>query len=95
MTEARTLAPPERRFADVLDCRGVGAYDLIRAADAAGPPDPRPGQFYMLAAGARWGGGAAERPYLPRSFTFARAVAREAPGKELTFLLEHVGPGTR
>ena len=54
----------------------LGAYDLIRALDAAGPADPRPGQFYMLAAADGWGGGADERPYLPRAFSYARA--REA-----------------
>ena len=94
MTEARTLAPPERRFAEVLECRRVGAYTLIVAADAGGPADPRPGQFYMLAAGAEWGGGSAERPYLPRAFSFARAHPRPGGGAELEFLLEDVGPGT-
>jgi dihydroorotate dehydrogenase electron transfer subunit len=67
----------------------LGAYWLITALDAAGPPDPRPGQFYMLAATERWGGGADERPYLPRAFSHARA--REG---RLSFLLEVVGPGT-
>jgi dihydroorotate dehydrogenase electron transfer subunit len=67
----------------------LGAYWLITALDAAGPPDPRPGQFYMLAATERWGGGADERPYLPRAFSHARA--REG---RLSFLLELVGPGT-
>jgi dihydroorotate dehydrogenase electron transfer subunit len=67
----------------------LGAYWLITARDAGGPPDPRPGQFYMLAAAERWGGGADERPYLPRAFSHARA--REG---RLSFLLEVVGPGT-
>jgi NAD(P)H-flavin reductase len=43
----------------------------------------------MLSTAERWGGGADERPYLPRAFSYARA--REA---ELSFLLEVVGPGT-
>jgi len=94
VTEARTLAPPERRFAEVLECCRVGAYTLITAADADGPPDPRPGQFYMLAAKAEWGGGDAERPYLPRAFSFARARRRARGGVGLSFLLEDVGPGT-
>lgn len=94
MTGARTLAPPERRLAEVLECRPVGAYTLITAADPGGPPDPRPGQFYMLAAGAEWGGGSAERPYLPRAFSFARARPRPGGGAALDFLLEDVGPGT-
>jgi dihydroorotate dehydrogenase electron transfer subunit len=67
----------------------LGAYRLITALDPGGPPDPRPGQFYMLAAAERWGGGADERPYLPRAFSHARA--REG---RLSFLLETVGPGT-
>ena len=72
----------------------LGGYDLLTARDVAGPGDPRPGQFYMLAAGERWGGGSDERPYLPRAFSFARARAHPGGGAELTFLLEDVGPGT-
>jgi dihydroorotate dehydrogenase electron transfer subunit len=67
----------------------LGAYHLIEALDADGPPDPRPGQFYMLAAAERWGGGGDERPYLPRAFSHARA--RDG---QLSFLLEAIGPGT-
>jgi dihydroorotate dehydrogenase electron transfer subunit len=67
----------------------LGAYSLITALDAGGPVDPRPGQFYMLSAAERWGGGVDERPYLPRAFSHARA--REG---RLSFLLEVVGPGT-
>jgi dihydroorotate dehydrogenase electron transfer subunit len=89
-TEPRTLAPPERRTAHLTGVERLGAYSLITALDAGGPPDPRPGQFYMLAAAERWGGGADERPYLPRAFSHARA--REG---RLSFLLEAVGPGTR
>jgi NAD(P)H-flavin reductase len=70
-----------------------GAYDLITALDQSGPTDPRPGQFYMLAAAERWGGGGDERPYLPRAFSYARARA-EPDGVALDFLLEAVGPGT-
>jgi NAD(P)H-flavin reductase len=91
--EPRTLAPPERRFAPVLANEALGAYRLLRAHDADGPPDPRPGQFYMLAAGERWGGGPGERPYLPRAFSYARSRAAER-GVVLEFLLEAVGPGT-
>jgi dihydroorotate dehydrogenase electron transfer subunit len=89
-TEPRTLAPPERRTARVEAVERLGAYTLITALDASGPPDPRPGQFYMLAAEERWGGGADERPYLPRAFSHARA--REG---RLSFLLEAIGPGTK
>ena len=88
-TEPRTLAPPERRTAHVTAVERLGAYSLITALDAGGPPDPRPGQFYMLAAADRWGGGADERPYLPRAFSHARV--REG---RLSFLLEAIGPGT-
>jgi dihydroorotate dehydrogenase electron transfer subunit len=88
-TEQRTLAPPERRTAWVTAVETLGAYRLIEAADPEGPPDPRPGQFYMLAAAERWGGGGDERPYLPRAFSHARS--REG---RLSFLLEAVGPGT-
>ena len=91
----RTLCPPERRVAEVRDVRRLGAYDLISARDLAGPPEPRPGQFYMLAAGDRWGGGSGERPYLPRAFSFARARPGAGGGADLQFLLEDVGPGTR
>jgi dihydroorotate dehydrogenase electron transfer subunit len=91
--EPRTLAPPERRVARVTANEQVGAYRLIAALDRQGPPDPRPGQFYMLAAAERWGGGGDERPYLPRAFSYARA--REVDdGVELAFLLEAIGPGT-
>src|SRR5918992_2902452 len=88
-TEPRTLAPPERRTAVVTAVGRLGAYALITALDAGGPQDPRPGQFYMLAAADRWGGGTDERPYLPRAFSFARM--REGT---LSFLVEAVGPGT-
>ena len=67
----------------------VGAYHVIRALDSGGPADPQPGQFYMLSSAEGWGGGADERPYLPRAFSYARM--REG---ELSFLLEVVGPGT-
>ena len=86
--EARTLAPFGRRPAAVVGSERVGAYTVLRAHDPAGP-EPRPGQFYMLTAGERWGGGDDERPWLPRAFSHARA--REG---ELWFLLEAVGPGT-
>ena len=43
----------------------------------------------MLAAAERWGGGADERPFLPRAFS----VMRRIDGR-LEFMLEAVGPGT-
>jgi dihydroorotate dehydrogenase electron transfer subunit len=88
-TEPRTLAPPSRRTAHVTSVERLGAYHVIRALDSSGPADPQPGQFYMLSSAAGWGGGADERPYLPRAFSYARVQEGE-----LSFLLEVVGPGT-
>jgi NAD(P)H-flavin reductase len=81
-------------MATVSGIERLGAYDLITALDRWGPRDPRPGQFYMLAAAERWGGGGDERPYLPRAFSYARACV-EDDGVALDFLLEAVGPGTQ
>jgi NAD(P)H-flavin reductase len=61
---------------------------VLTAADPEGPA-PDPGQFYMLTAAERWGGGDDERPFLPRAFS----VMRHRDGL-LDFLLEDVGPGT-
>jgi dihydroorotate dehydrogenase electron transfer subunit len=75
----------------------LGPYDLITVLDRYGPTNPRPGQFYMLAAAERWGGGVDERPYLPRAFSYARARVEGGGTGEavaLDFLLESVGPGT-
>ena len=90
--EPRTLAPLGRRLSEVVANEELGAYRLISARDRLGPPDPRPGQFYMLAAAFGWGY-EGERPYLPRAFSFARARPA-AEGADLDFLLEAVGPGT-
>jgi len=93
LAEPRTLAPPALRTAEVVGAEDVGAYRLLAAEDRLGPPDPRPGQFYMLSSAERWGGGQGERPYLPRAFSYARAQPLEE-GVRLSFLLEDVGPGT-
>src|SRR3954452_17195161 len=90
MTGERTLAPFGRRLCPVVSHVAIGAYDVISVLDACGPP-PDPGQFYMLTASERWGGGADERPFLPRAFSVLR---RHEDGR-LDFLLEDVGPGTR
>ena len=92
--EARTTAPFGRRLARVTANEEVGAYRLLSASDAGGPPDPRPGQFYMLAAAERWGGGSDERPYLPRAFSHARVEQGNDGAPLLRFLLEAIGPGT-
>jgi NAD(P)H-flavin reductase len=80
--------------AEVVANQAVGAYGLLTARDSAGPPDPVPGQFYMLSAEEDWGGEDG-RPYLPRAFSYARARAAADGGVELDFLLEEIGPGTR
>jgi dihydroorotate dehydrogenase electron transfer subunit len=84
----RTLAPFGRRARAVSGRRELGAYVVLEVADPGGPA-PRPGQFFMLAAVERWGGGADERPFLPRAFS----VLRAGDGR-LEFMLEDVGPGT-
>jgi NAD(P)H-flavin reductase len=85
----RTLAPLGRRLAEITEYRRVGAYDILVCDDPDGPA-PDPGQFYMLAAAERWGGGSDERPFLPRAFSVMRANDRG-----LQFMLEAVGPGTK
>lgn len=85
----RTLAPFGRRRLPVVGRRAVGAYVVLSVRDADGPA-PDPGQFAMLAAADRWGGGTDERPFLPRAFSVAR---RHGDGT-LDFVLEDVGPGT-
>lgn len=69
-----------------------GAYVVLTVADPDGP-GPDPGQFYMLRSSERWGGGAGERPFLPRAFSVLRTLG-DGEGLELQFLLEVVGPGT-
>ena len=85
----RTTAPFGRRMAPVTAREEHGAYVVIRCRDRTGPA-PQPGQFYMLTAAERWGGGEGERPFLPRAFSALRAE-----GGELHFLVEDVGPGTK
>ncbi len=83
-----------RRRLTVTGIDELGAYRVLRVADPdggwAGGRALIPGQFAMLAAVERWGGGAGERPYLPRAFSIARLADGESH-----FLLEDVGPGTR
>ena len=90
MSADRVTAPFGRRTAPVTAREQHGAYVVLRCADPDGPR-PHAGQFYMLAAAARWGGGEGERPFLPRAFSVLRAPAATA---ELQFLIEDVGPGT-
>lgn len=90
-TSDRVQAPFGARVARVTASERHGAYGVLRCADPQGPR-PQAGQFYMLRAAERWGGGDDERPYLPRAFSVLRAPAA---GDELHFLIEDVGPGTR
>jgi dihydroorotate dehydrogenase electron transfer subunit len=91
VTADRPTAPFGRRAATIIARERHGAYTVLRCADPAGPR-PRAGQFYMLTAATRWGGGEGERPFLPRAFSVLRAPAG---ADELQFLVEDVGPGTK
>lgn len=87
--DQRTLAPLGRRSTCVVERQDYGPYRVITVADPDGPR-PDPGQFYMLTAAERWGGGEDERPFLPRAFS----VMRSREGLR-DFLLDDVGPGTK
>jgi dihydroorotate dehydrogenase electron transfer subunit len=87
----RVLAPFGRRAATITAREQFGPYVVLRCADPGGPR-PQAGQFYMLSAASRWGGGEGERPFLPRAFSVLRAPAHS---DELHFLVEDVGPGTK
>jgi NAD(P)H-flavin reductase len=78
-----------RRAATITAREQHGAYVVLRCRDLDGPR-PAAGQFYMLSSAERWGGGDGERPFLPRAFSVLRARERE-----LQFLIEDVGPGTK
>lgn len=94
MNEGRVQAPFGRRAAPVGARERYGAYVVLRCRDQDGPC-PQAGQFYMLTAGRRWGGGESERPFLPRAFSVLRATRPPAGPVELAFLLEDVGPGSK
>jgi NAD(P)H-flavin reductase len=89
--DERVLAPFGRRTVAVIGREEHGPYVVLRVADPSGPL-PDPGQFYMLSAAQRWGGGADERPFLPRAFS---VMLTPDGSSERQFLLEDVGPGTR
>ena len=91
-TAERTQAPFAVRELPVTRRAEHGAYVVLTVSDPGGPA-PQPGQFYMLRAAGRWGGGTGERPFLPRAFSVLRARGR-GERLELQFLLEAVGPGT-
>lgn len=77
-----------RRACTVVGRETYGPYVVLDVHDPEGRA-PAPGQFHMLAAVDRWGGGDGERPFLPRAFSVLRA--REG---RLSFLFDDVGPGT-
>jgi len=83
-----SLAYFGRRLLPVAGMDELGPYRVLRVSDHDGPA-PDPGQFAMLAAAERWGGGSDERPYLARAFSVARVLEGESH-----YLLEDVGPGT-
>jgi dihydroorotate dehydrogenase electron transfer subunit len=83
-----SLAPLARRRLRVKANDELGAYRVLRVEDPGGPA-AAPGQFAMLSAAERWGGGEDGRPFLGRAFSIARQQDGEAH-----YLLEDVGPGT-
>ncbi len=87
----RVEAPFGRRLCEVTRNVESGGYRIFSVVDSAGP-EPAAGQFYMLAAGTRWGS-LEERPYLARAFSVADAE-RQRSGVRLDFLVQAVGPGT-
>jgi dihydroorotate dehydrogenase electron transfer subunit len=91
----RVTAPFGARVATVTGYSRYGAYTVLECADHDGPR-PHAGQFYMLMAAHRWGGGAGERPYLPRAFSALRVglAPPSGGGVALQFLVDDIGPGT-
>jgi NAD(P)H-flavin reductase len=83
--------PFNRRLCEVSESRASGGYRLFSLIDREGP-EPRAGQFYMLATERHWeqSGG---RPFLPRALSVAEC-GPSAGGVRLDFLIEGIGPGT-
>jgi dihydroorotate dehydrogenase electron transfer subunit len=90
-SDRRRQAPPGRRRCEIADNRAAGGYRIFTALDRSGP-EPRAGQFYMLAAAEGWGQHDG-RPYLPRAFSVAGARPDDG-GLRLDFVVEAIGPGT-
>ena len=84
-------APFGRRACEVTESRASGGYRVFSLLDAEGP-EPRPGQFYMLAAERHWEQ-RGQRPFLPRAFSVADTDPVDG-GVRLDFLIEGIGPGT-
>ncbi|HEX7244959.1 MAG TPA: dihydroorotate dehydrogenase [Solirubrobacterales bacterium] len=97
-------APFGRRLCQVSENRESGGYRLFSLIDEEGP-EPKPGQFYMLATEKHWEESGA-RPFLPRAISVAEASPLTSPfvpdsgtkdevsGWRLDFLIEGIGPGT-
>ena len=90
-TQASMTAPFGRRLCEVTENRASGGYRVFSLLDAEGP-EPRPGQFYMLATERHWEE-RGQRPFLPRAFSVADTDPA-AGGVRLDFLIEGIGPGT-
>jgi dihydroorotate dehydrogenase (NAD+) catalytic subunit len=84
-------APFGRRLCEVTESRASGGYRVFSLLDTEGP-EPKPGQFYMLATEHHWEQ-RSQRPFLPRALSVAEA-APAAGGVRLDFLIEGIGPGT-
>ncbi|MBS1844250.1 MAG: dihydroorotate dehydrogenase electron transfer subunit [Actinobacteria bacterium] len=86
------IAPFGRRLCEVAANRDSGGYRVVSVVDRGGP-EPRAGQFYMLAAAERWGARDG-RAFLPRAISVAETRPAAGGGVRLDFLLDAVGPGT-
>jgi dihydroorotate dehydrogenase (NAD+) catalytic subunit len=84
-------APFGRRLCEVTENRASGGYRVFSLLDREGP-EPKPGQFYMLATEEHWEQ-RHQRPFLPRALSVAE-TAPSANGLRLDFLIEGIGPGT-
>jgi dihydroorotate dehydrogenase electron transfer subunit len=85
-------APFGRRLCEVAANRDSGGYRVVSVIDREGP-EPRAGQFYMLAAADGWGARDG-RAFLPRAISVAETRPAAGGGVRLDFLLDDVGPGT-
>jgi dihydroorotate dehydrogenase electron transfer subunit len=86
------MTPPfGRRLCKVTESRDSGGYRLFSLLDSEGP-EPKPGQFYMLATESHWEQ-RSQRPFLPRALSVAE-TGPAAEGIRLDFLIEGIGPGT-
>jgi NAD(P)H-flavin reductase len=85
-------APFGRRLCEVAANRDSGGYRIVSLIDREGP-EPKPGQFYMLATSEAWGVRDG-RAFLPRAISVAATTPAAGGGVRLDFLLDAVGPGT-